>query len=291
MKYSVTHATRYYYGEPVVLGHNQAHLSPRTFARQRCEYQQLIINPAPRAQESWTDYFGNQVTYFTLEEGHRQLSVTARSVVFVDEPRYPSASETASWESVRDQVASGADFDSRAAVQFTFDSPVVQRSGEAAEYAAKSFSPGRPLLAAVLDLTGRIYREFKYAPDATCVTTPTEEVFRKRRGVCQDFAHLQITCLRAMRLPSRYVSGYLLTDPPAGQPRLIGADASHAWISVYFPNHGWLDFDPTNNEMPKLRHVTLAWGRDYTDVCPIKGLFLGDGNHSMQVSVDVAPVA
>ncbi len=154
----------------------------------------------------------------------------------------------------------------------------------------RRFAPGRPLLEAVLDLTGRIFREFKYDPTASCVNTPTEETLRKRRGVCQDFAHLEITCLRSLGLAARYVSGYLLTDPPPGQQKLVGADASHAWLSVFCPQQNcWFDLDPTNNQIPQIRHVTLAWGRDYGDVCPIKGVFLGGGDHRMYVSVDVAP--
>ncbi len=152
-----------------------------------------------------------------------------------------------------------------------------------------SFTPGRPLLEAALDLTGRIFHEFKYDPTATSVSTPTMEVFEKRRGVCQDFAHLEIGCLRSLGLAARYVSGYLLTDPRPGQPRLVGADASHAWLSVFCPGHGWVDLDPTNNVIPALRHVTVAWGRDYGDVCPIKGVFLGGGSHWMTVAVDVVP--
>ena len=176
------------------------------------------------------------------------------------------------------------------APQFTFESPLIRFIDEARDYALRSFAPGRPLLEAALDLTARIFREFKYDPTASCVNTPTEEILRKRRGVCQDFAHLEITCLRSLGLAARYVSGYLLTDPPAGQPKLVGADASHAWLSIYCPQQNcWFDLDPTNNQIPQVRHVTLAWGRDYSDVCPINGIFLGGGDHRMYVSVDVAP--
>jgi transglutaminase-like putative cysteine protease len=159
------------------------------------------------------------------------------------------------------------------------------------DFAAPFFTPGRPLLAAVLDLTEQIFHEFRYRPGSTSIHTSTSEVFAQRKGVCQDFAHLEITCLRSLGLAARYVSGYLLTDPPPGQPKLIGADASHAWVSVFFPGTGWLDFDPTNNQMPALRHVTLAWGRDFADVSPVRGVFLGGGKHAVHVSVDVAPRA
>lgn len=290
MKYSVSHTTTYRYNGPVFLGHNHAHLAPRSFERQQCESFHLSILPAPSVQESWTDYFGNQVTYFTLDQEHRQLSVTARSLIHVREAKVPAPEETPAWEVVRDQVSSASDGQSILAAQFVFESPFVKRSQEAAAYAADSFKPGRPLLEASLDLTERIFHDFRYDSGATSVNTPTAEVFRKKRGVCQDFAHLQIACLRSLRLPARYVSGYLLTDPPAGQPRLIGADASHAWVSVYCPGSGWIDLDPTNNQIPQFRHVTLAWGRDYGDVCPIKGIFLGGGEHSMRVAVDVVPL-
>jgi transglutaminase-like putative cysteine protease len=174
--------------------------------------------------------------------------------------------------------------------QFVFDSPHVAAGGELAEYARESFMPRRPWLAAALDLLARIHRDFLYDPTATNVTTPLASVMAMRRGVCQDFAHLQIGCLRSLGLPARYVSGYLLTTPPPGQPRLAGADASHAWLAAWCPEFGWVDFDPTNNVVPSLAHVTVAWGRDYSDVCPIKGVFVGGGQHSVAVSVNVEPV-
>jgi transglutaminase-like putative cysteine protease len=158
------------------------------------------------------------------------------------------------------------------------------------QLAEPSFTPGRPWLEAVLDLTKRIYTEFKYDPAATNVNTALDTVLRIKRGVCQDFAHLQIGCLRSMGLPARYVSGYLLTAPPPGQPKLVGSDASHAWTAAFSPEAGWIDFDPTNNIIPGIGHVTLAWGRDYGDVCPIKGVLVGGGQHRMRVAVDVAPL-
>ncbi len=177
------------------------------------------------------------------------------------------------------------------AYQFAFDSPHVPTSPDLADYAAVSFSPGRPWLEALLDLTRRIHTEFKYDQTATNVSTPLERSAAMRRGVCQDFAHLQIGCLRSLGLAARYVSGYLVTAPPPGQPRLVGADASHAWLSAFSPEHGWIDVDPTNDMIPSPKHITLAWGRDYSDVCPIKGVFIGGGHHGMNVSVDVMPLA
>ena len=222
------------------------------------------------------------MTYFTVEEEHRELAVTAISEVAMETPQPPEAASTLAWEDARDAV-------DVAAAPYWFDSPCIRRDDRLAAYAAMSFTPGRPLLEAASDLTGRIFQEFKYDPTTTSVSTPTMEVFEKRRGVCQDFAHLEIGCLRSLGLAARYVSGYLLTDPRPGQPRLVGADASHAWLGVFCPGYGWVDFDPTNNVIPSLRHVTVAWGRDYGDVCPIKGVFLGGGSHWMTVAVDVVP--
>jgi transglutaminase-like putative cysteine protease len=289
MKYEVTHRTTYHYSEPVTLGHNSTHLTPRTLARQRCLANRLVILPAPSCQRTWTDYFGNQVTYFTVEEEHRELTVTAFSEVAMEDPAPTEPASTAGWEEARSAVRRTGDSIDVSAAPFSFDSPCVRRDDRLAAYAAMSFKPGRPLLEAAVDLTGRIYREFKYDPTATSVSTPTMEVFEKRRGVCQDFAHLQIGCLRSLGLTARYVSGYLLTDPRPGQAKLVGADASHAWLSLFCPGQGWIDFDPTNNVIPSVRHVTVAWGRDYGDVCPIKGVFLGGGTHWMNVAVDVVP--
>ena len=237
---------------------------------------------------AWVDYFGNTAHYFAVEVPHEELTVTAESVVTVGAPQVPAPSTTPPWEQARDATAKALD---DKAAEFTFESPCIRFIDEATDYARPSFPPGRPLLDAVLDLTARIWREFKFDATATCVNTPTEEILRNRRGVCQDFAHLHITCLRSLGLAARYVSGYLMTDPPPGRPKLVGADASHAWVSVYCPQLGWFDFDPTNNQMPQLGHVTLAWGRDYSDVCPIQGVFLGSGDHRMYVSVDMAPTA
>ncbi len=287
MKYRVRHITCYSYHGLVPLCQNQAYLSPRVFDRQQCELSKVTVQPEPIETHAWTDYFGNSALYFAVDVPHDELTVTAESIVKVTAPKLPAPTATPPWEEVRDATAKSL---TDKAAQFTFESPLIRFIDEAYDYALPSFVPGRPLLEAVLDLTGRIFREFKYDPTASCVNTPTEETLRKRRGVCQDFAHLEITCLRSLGLAARYVSGYLLTDPPPGQQKLVGADASHAWLSVYCPQQNcWFDLDPTNNQIPQIRHVTLAWGRDYSDVCPIKGVFLGGGDHRMYVSVDVAP--
>jgi len=288
-RYRVRHMTNYSYQEPVSLCQNQAHLTPRITSWQKCEAATLTIEPQTTALHSWSDYFGNTGHYFSLEVPHDELTVTAESVVSVSPRMVPEPSKTLPWEEARRAIASIPDDDNFGACQFTYESPFIRMLPEARSRALKSFTPYRPLLEASLELTRRIFKDFKYDLAATSLYTPTSELFRTRRGLCQDFAHLQITCLRSLGLAARYVSGYLLTHPPPGQPKLVGSDASHAWLSVFCPSHGWVDLDPTNNQVPQVEHITLAWGRDYGDVSPIKGVFLGGGDHRMCVSVDVAP--
>jgi transglutaminase-like putative cysteine protease len=290
IRYQVLHATNYFYSEPVPLCQNEVHLRPRDTSRQKCLTNRLDISPPPHKLEERRDYFGNPIHFFTLQDRHRQLSVAARSEVEITSADYLAPDETESWERVRDRMRGKAGCTNLAALEFTFDSPHVTASPELAEFASASFTPGRPWLEATLDLMARIYHDFSYDETATNVSTPLETVLAMRRGVCQDFAHLQIGCLRSLGLPARYVSGYLLTTPPSGQPKLVGADASHAWTAAWCEEYGWVDFDPTNDIVPSMRHVTVAWGRDYSDVCPIKGVFIGGGDHSMDVSVDVEPI-
>jgi transglutaminase-like putative cysteine protease len=265
-------------------------LTPRETSRQKCLEHRLAIQPAPQKIDDTFDSFGNQVRSFSIHDAHKEMSVTAVSEVSISSATYIDPQSTPSWEQVRAFTWDANDDQGLVARQFLFDSPHVTSGGPLTELAATSFSAQRPWLAAVLDLTARINGEFTYDPTATRINTPLDTVLAMRRGVCQDFAHLQIGCLRSLGLPARYISGYLLTKPPAGQPRMVGADASHAWLSAYCPGLGWVEFDPTNNVVPSLDHVTLAWGRDYSDVCPIKGAFVGGGQHSMQVAVDVCPL-
>jgi transglutaminase-like putative cysteine protease len=225
-----------------------------------------------------------------VQELHQELVVEARSEVVIAEAATPWPQQAASWEEIaaslpRDRSQAGLD-----AYQFAFESPRIRMRPEFAAYALQSFTPGRPMPEALLDLTARIHQDFRFDSKVTNVRTPPEEVFRKRKGVCQDFAHVQIACLRSLNLAARYVSGYLRTYQPAGQPRLVGADASHAWVSAYCPGSGWLDVDPTNNVVPSDGHVTLAWGRDYGDVSPLHGLVLGGGAHTLKVAVDMEPL-
>jgi transglutaminase-like putative cysteine protease len=295
MRYRVIHETSYAYADPVPVCQNMVHLTPRDTARQICRNHKLVIKPAPATTLRRLDYFGNQVCYFSLHEGHRRLSLSAHSRIEVRPQVVPDEASFPSWESVRDQLpldptALGLD-----AYQFVFPSPHVDKlwgelGASLAKYALESFTKGRSILAAARDLTARIHADFRYDAAATTIHTPLEEVFRLRHGVCQDLAHVEIGCLRAIGLAARYVSGYLLTHPAPGRPRLVGADASHAWLSVYAGPAGWIDFDPTNDVIPSEEHITVAWGRDYSDVCPVAGVFVGGGANSLQVSVDVAPL-
>jgi transglutaminase-like putative cysteine protease len=289
MIYRVTHTTTYHYGKPVSLCHNLVHLTPRTDARQTCSRCEMTVAPTPALLREQADYFGNRATYFTIEALHEVLSVRVESWVDATPPAPPEPAATPPWESVRALLEEDRSPDGLQARQFVFDSPYIRAHSDLARYAAASFGPGRPLLEAALDLMHRIHADFRYDQRATTVSTPLHEVLAHRRGVCQDFTHLQIGCLRSLGLAARYVSGYLRTKPPPGRPRLVGADASHAWLSAYCPGFGWIDLDPTNGLIPSDGHVVLAWGRDYEDVSPIKGVNLGGGRHSMTVEVDVTP--
>jgi len=291
VKYRITHSTTYEYADAVSLSHNIARLRPRDSGLQQiCLRHELSVQPAPSDRSDSLDYFGNHVSYFSLQESHNQLSITARSEVEITPALRPDFSAGAPWEEVRDEVLAGAAPETRAAREFTFDSPYVIRSAELENYALASFSPDRPFVECVLDLTERIHREFEFLPGATKVGTPVADVLRMRKGVCQDFAHLQLGCLRSFGFPARYVSGYIATTPPPGQRRLQGADVSHAWISVYAPGLGWIDFDPTNGLMPSDSHVTVGWARDYDDIGPVRGVVVGGRRQHLDVSVDVVRI-
>jgi transglutaminase-like putative cysteine protease len=268
-------------------------LTPRECAWQGCLGHRIDIDPAPRLDESRQDCFGNAVRQFALESPHESLTVRAESRVEVRaRPAMRPFAESPAWETVRAALAYGARPVHLEAAACLYESPFVPVRREFARYAAPDFTPGRPLLEAVAALMTRIHAEFRYDPKATSVATPALEVLENKRGVCQDFAHLMLSCLRSLGLPARYVSGYLLTQPPPGQPRLVGADASHAWISAYCPDGDagdWTDFDPTNDVIPALQHITLAWGRDFGDVSPLRGVILGGDTHRPEVAVTVTP--
>jgi transglutaminase-like putative cysteine protease len=235
------------------------------------------------------DYFGNAVTQFTILTPYDELAVVGRSIVDVGAPQ-PPPDHSAPWEAVRDALmyTRGGLFQS--ASEFSYASPYAAVTPELADFAREAFAPERPLVDAAIDLMHRIHEQFTFDPGSTTIATPVTRVLADRRGVCQDFAHLQIGCLRSLGLAARYVSGYLLTEPPAGQPRLVGADASHAWLAIWCPRLGWIDLDPTNDVRPAHCYVTVAWGRDYGDVCPLRGVVLGGLEHTMHVAVSVTPV-
>jgi transglutaminase-like putative cysteine protease len=287
MQYQVTHTTTYQYSEPVSLCQNLAHLTPRDVPEQHCLRTALSIAPQPAVVSERIDYFGNPSTFFAVQEPHRELVVTASHLIQLSPRPIPDTSTSPPWEEVRDRLPVDRGPDTLEAYQFVFASRYTPPSPNLAAYALTSFSPGRPLLEGVLDLTGRIHRDFVYDPRATTVATPLNEVFAKRRGVCQDFAHLELACLRALGLAARYVSGYLSTHTDSDPRRLVGADATHAWLSVWCSRLGWVDVDPTNDLVPSDKHILLAWGRDYDDVSPIKGVILGGSQHVVQVAVDV----
>ncbi|MGB8851992.1 MAG: transglutaminase family protein [Pirellulales bacterium] len=299
VRYDVRHTTAYSYSEPVPVCHNEVHLVPRDLPRQRLLATAIEVDPAPAGISTSTDYFGNQVGYFSVEEGHERLVVTATSSVAVEPPQPWQEHASTPWEAIRDAVVSAVEPEAIAAREFVLDSPFVRLAPQLAEWARQSFTPGRPWADAVMDLTRRIHRDFVYDPTATTTSTPVEEVFAHRRGVCQDFAHLQIACLRSLGLPARYVSGYLCnerqvhgtTGADANDAGMVGADASHAWLATWGGPSGWLDVDPTNDCQAGLLHITVAWGRDYADVSPIKGVCVGGGRHAIDVAVHVTRTA
>jgi transglutaminase-like putative cysteine protease len=290
MLYRIAHRTIYKYKYPVSLGNHVACLTPRALPHHKVVRSELRIQPRPATRTERTDFFGNRLCFFTIQEPHRELVVEAQSEVVMDGNEQSWSQLPLPWEDAARSVPNDHSPAGLEAYQFGFESPRIRTRPEFAAYALQSFTPRRPLAEALLDLTARIHKDFRFDSKVTNVRTTPEEVFKKRRGVCQDFAHLQIACLRSLNLAARYVSGYLRTYPPPGKARLVGADASHAWLSVYCPEKGWLDVDPTNNLVPTNGHVTLAWGRDYGDVSPLRGLILGGGAHTLKVAVDMEPV-
>ncbi len=290
-KYRVTHSTTYFYGDTVPLGHNIIHLRPRETDRQTSLNHVTTITPNPNTRVDRLDFFGNALTWFSVQEPHKKLDVTARSTVTVKAFDPPKDFRWPAWDDVASALMRFRDPALLNARQFTFDSTYIPRNPELADYARPSFPRGRSLLECLVDLTRRINSEFTFDKDMTTIGTPVLDVLHHRHGVCQDFAHLQIGCLRSLGLAARYVSGYLVTRPPPGRPRLVGADASHAWVSVFCPDFGWIDFDPTNDVIPSVGHITLGWARDYHDISPVRGVVVGGRHHSLSVSVDVEPLA
>ena len=290
MRYRIRHTTKYGYEEPVAVCHNLVRLTPRVTERQSVVATRLVVSPEPTDRVDRRDPFGNAVHYLAVEEAHNGLALSAVSEVTVRDGD-PTPERSDPWEDVRDTVRLNDNPRRRDALRFVYPSPLAPVDAKLAAYAAESFRPGRPIVESAVDFTSRMHADFRYDPGVTTVTTPVMDAFAARHGVCQDFAHIGIACLRSLGLPARYVSGYLRTIPPPGKPRLVGADASHAWMSVYCGRAGWVDLDPTNDCVPRTDHVTVAFGRDYADVCPIQGVFVGGGNQTLTVEVDVEPLA
>jgi len=288
--YDIRHRTTFTYEDVVSVSHHVLHLSPRRHPRQRALETAMLIDPSPAVDSQGGDYFGNPVHYLTVQEPHDQLVVEARSRIDVQPlPASIDLGASERWVETRESLAAAADDTTLQAFQFVFDSPYSVADEDVRDYALQSFVGDRPVLEAAMDLTSRIYGEFEYRGGVSDVSTPVRDVFGMRKGVCQDFAHLEIACLRSLGLAARYVSGYLRTRPPEGKEKLVGADASHAWLSVWCGSNGWVDFDPTNNVIPNVEHITIGWGRDYGDVSPINGFIVGGGAHQVAVAVDVNP--
>jgi len=288
-RYTVEHDTRYVYRTPVAQSWQLAHLTPRALPWQRVLAHELRIEPRPDERRDGFDSFGNAVTHFSLHAAHESLEVGMRCIVEVGERPIAGAAAPIAWEAVRDAVRADPAQDDLLPARMTEPTRLVPSFDAAGLYAAASFTRGRDWLDATLDLMHRIHADFEFEPGSTTVSTSIDEVLYQRSGVCQDFAHLMLGCLRGHGLPARYMSGYLLTDPPPGRPRLLGADASHAWVSVYAPCHGWVEFDPTNDRIPDQRYITLAWGADFADAVPLRGVLLGGRSQRMTVEVSVIP--
>ena len=290
MRFEVSHRTTYSYRLPVAQSYHLVHLKPRAFERQAVVHHSLLIDPAPVIRTGIIDYFGNAATLLRIEDEHSELVVHSRSTIDVAAPAAIDPAATTAWEDVTSRAHLPDGGNDAGVLQFACASRLTPASREVRAFARESFPAHRPVLAGAMHMTRRMFETFKFDPTATDVSTPIMRVLEIRRGVCQDFAHLAIAAHRTLGVPARYVSGYLLTRPPAGQVKLKGADASHAWLSVWAPETGWVDFDPTNGIMPNMEHITVAYGRDYEDISPISGVLLGGGDQRMSVAVDVEPL-
>ena len=292
MIYDIRHLTTYKYDSLVSYSHCALRLLPVDGPGQKLLDSRIVIAPEPFETDSRAGFFGNCVTLITIDVPHRELKITARSAVEVDRAAAPAADASPPWEDVREAAFGATSLTSESPAHFLHPSRFVPRFQPATDYAKRSFAPRRPVLAAAVDLMRRIHDDFRYDPKATIISTPLSEAFEKRRGVCQDFAHIMIAGLRGLGLPAAYVSGYLRTIPPEGKPRLEGADASHAWVSLWCGRDlGWTGLDPTNALMIGNDHIKLARGRDYADISPVSGITLGSGDQEVDVEVDVVPRA
>ncbi|MBC7455296.1 MAG: transglutaminase family protein [Massilia sp.] len=291
-RYRVVHETHYSYQNSVTLSQQFLHMTPRDFAHQKTSSHHILVEPEEEDGATGFDFFGNCTRHVAITTPHKALVVHAQSTVTLTaRPNLEQIKASQPWEYLRARMSLNRSAATLEACRYLYASPHVNCSPELEAYARLSYTEGRPQLDAALDLTQRIFEDFEFDAKATEISTPLEEVLKGRRGVCQDFAQLMIGCLRSIGLPARYLSGYILTHPPAGQPRMIGADASHAWVSVFCPEIGWIDFDPTNNCLVQNEHITLGWGRDFSDVTPMRGIVLGGGKHKLAVKVTVTPLS
>lgn len=295
MIFSVIHKTTYNYTNNVTYCHNLANLKPKTFSGQELLEYELEIEPKPTVIHTNTDFFGNEVTHFSIEKQHKKLVVTTKSSVKRTYKLQQNATISEACKQVTIAQAltklKNVSPEIIEAKQFILDSTFIKNiSEEIKNYAKVSFQKERSLFEATNELMQRIFKEFKFDAGFSTVATPIDEVMKAKKGVCQDFAQVAIACLRSVGLPARYVSGYIETFPPPGKEKLFGTDASHAWFSVYIPDFGWIDFDPTNNQIPKDQHIIVAYGRDYYDVPPLKGVIYGSGKSTLEVSVDIRPL-
>ena len=292
-QYRVEHHTAYRYSEPVTLSHQLLHLTPRPLRYQHSRAHEVTITPAPTYSRERIDPFGNPVTEIAIESAHSTLEIVARSTVVVNRREAPDPHKTAAWETVREALAYRAAWRPDPAVieatHFLFESPYVRVKRDLRAYASDCFKPGLPVLEAARALMGKIHAEFKFDSGATTVTTPVMKFFEQRRGVCQDFTHFMISCLRSTGLAARYVSGYLVTRSAVSRQRRVGAEASHAWVALFVPASGWIELDPTNNVLPAWEHITIGWGRDFSDITPLRGVINGGGEQTLTVKVTAVP--
>ena len=288
MTYRVIHTTSFAYKQSATLCHSEARLSPIDSPEQTCLESCIDVQPTPALVSGRIDHFGNRTTYFSIQEPHKSLEVTATSSVRVERSPDAKTACPSKWEAARKAIYQSSDWPDLSARQFVMPSPHIPLLEGCKKFACESFSPGRDLLDATAELNSRIFRDFKYVPGHTDISTPLKKVLEDRKGVCQDFAHLAIGCLRSIGIPARYVSGYVETIAPPGREHVVGADASHAWFAVYLPSVGWIDFDPTNNLRVASQHITVAQGRDFSDATPLKGVISGGGGQTVKVRVDVS---
>ena len=294
MEFQLSHTTSYNYETGVTFCHNIATIKPKTMLGQTLLEYKLDISPLPSEMSERLDFFGNTITRFSIQKHHTELKVSAMSKVLRDYLLQPNIENSVSGKTITLEQALNAlktnDPETIEAKQYILESIFITNiSADIKAYAEQSFKPNRPVFEAAYELMQRIYTEFDFDSKFSTIATPLQEVLKAKKGVCQDFAQIAIACIRAMGLPARYVSGYIETLPPPGKEKLVGTDASHAWFSIYIPTFGWIDFDPTNNQIPKNQHITVAWGRDYYDVPPLKGVIYSTGKNKMNVAVDIRP--